>query len=229
MYMRWSKPCQAPTGRSDPIVNCLGFKSEPRGFGGIPPHRVALIFRLAIKPGEPPRRRDSNCNMIIDGPADHLTHSAPNAGLRRNHQAQQFNVHRKRIRRTFRHTGLTALPRCTKSMRNGGDPHSNIPDPMNRHQRFRRAGSDTGKVFAQQTWRFIGENNRCAVIRVGDNRARWTGLDTVAAFRAALQKERVFDCTGRPQPISPGRRRGRGWSGISLFGTLLGRLGDRED
>ena len=61
-----------------------------------------------------------------------------------------------------------------------------------------------------------------------DNRAWWTGLDTVAAFRTALQKEQLIHRTGRPQPIGADRRRGLCWSGISLFGILLSCFGDRE-
>jgi hypothetical protein len=60
-------------------------------------------------------------------------------------------------------------------------------------------------------------------------RARGTGLQTVAAFRATLKKQRLVDRTGRPKPIGAwngGRRLG---SGLDVFGKLLRRLRDGED
>ncbi len=124
---------------------------------------------------------------------------------------------------------MATLFRRAELMRNGGDPHSNIGDPINRQQRLRRASRDTRQVIAQQTGRLIGENNRCAIMRMRDNRPGWAGLGAVAAFRTTLQKERTIDGAGRPQPIGADRRWDLCGSGISLFGKFLRRFGDREN
>jgi hypothetical protein len=124
---------------------------------------------------------------------------------------------------------MAALSCRAESLRNDGNAHANIADAIDRQQRVRCAGSDAGEVFAQQTGRLIGENNRETITRMRDNRARGTGLDAVTAFCTALQKERFIDSAGRPQPIGAERRRGLRWSGISVFGKFLRRSGDREN
>lgn len=124
---------------------------------------------------------------------------------------------------------MAALSRRAEPVRNGCNAHAHGADPIDRRQRVRRTGRDTGKIFAQQTGGLIGEQNRQTIARMRDKRARRTSLDAITAFRTALQKKPFFDGPGRPQPIGAERRQRLRWSGIGLFGKFLRRFGDGEN
>ncbi len=59
-----------------------------------------------------------------------------------------------------------------------------------------------------------------------DHRPGIAGLDTIAAFRAALQKQDFFHSPRRPKPIRPQGRSRRFRGSIDVLGKLLRRLGD---
>lgn len=167
--------------------------------------------------------------MIIHRFAHLLADSAPDATLGHNLQLQRLHIHRERIRRTFGDASMTPLPRSAEPMRNGRHPHADAVDCIHLQQRLRCAGGDAGKIFAQDTRRLIGENDRRAVLHMTHERARFAGLDTVAAFCTAVEEERFIDGARRPQPIrSAWKYRGHRHR-ILLFGKFLRGFGNRED
>ena len=54
----------------------------------------------------------------------------------------------------------------------------------------------------------IGIENRCAVVRMGDNGVRRAGLDAIVTCCSSVEKNRLFHCTGRAQPVETNRSRG---------------------
>ncbi len=54
----------------------------------------------------------------------------------------------------------------------------------------------------------IGIQNRCAVVRMGDNGVRRTGLHAIMTFCASIEKQWLFHRTGRAQPVETDLSRG---------------------
>lgn len=64
----------------------------------------------------------------------------------------------------------------------------------------------------------IGKKNRGPVLRMGDNRAGWTGRDAIIALCATFKKELFLNRTRGTQPINASRWRRRfRWKTIRLF------------
>ncbi len=147
--------------------------------------------------------------MVVDGLADHLTHSAPDTGFLHHGQMQRREIHRKGIRRTLRHTGMATLAGRAESMRNLGDSHSNLVNPADRQQCVRPTRSDAGEVFAQQTGRLIDEEHRGAVGRMYRDRAGQTGRDAIVALGTPFKKHFLPHRPRGAQPVRTSRRRSR--------------------
>jgi hypothetical protein len=121
---------------------------------------------------------------------------------------------------------MTPLPGRTQPLRHHRHAESNILHPVDRPQCVSRTGGNAGKIVTQETGRLVGKNHRGPVTGVTDNRARIAGLDTVAAFRAAIQKHDFIYGPRRPKPIRPQDRSRRLRQSIDVFRKLLRRLGD---
>ena len=121
---------------------------------------------------------------------------------------------------------MTPLPGRTQTLRYLSHPESNIRHPIDRPQCVSRTSSNTGQIVAQETGRLVGKNHRGTVAGMTNYRTRIAGLDAVAAFRAAIQKQRLFYGPGRPKPIRPQDRSWRLRHSIDMLGKLLCRLSD---
>ena len=68
----------------------------------------------------------------------------------------------------------------------------------------------------------IGIEHRCAVVRMGDNGLRRAGLHAIMTFCASFEKQVLFHCTGRAQPVQTNRSRSLLLvEAICLFDELL--------
>lgn len=75
----------------------------------------------------------------------------------------------------------------------------------------------------------IRKKNRGAVLRMCDDRARWTGRDAIIALCTPFKEQLFFHRTGRAQPINTRRcRRRLRWETIRLFDEFM-RGPDRRD
>ena len=64
----------------------------------------------------------------------------------------------------------------------------------------------------------IDKKNRGAILRMGDDRAGWTGRDTIIALSTPLKEQQFFHRTRGTQPVNTSRRRRRfRWKTIRLF------------
>ena len=93
-------------------------------------------------------------------------------------------------------------------------------------------GRDAGKIIAKVAGNLVGKDHRESGLPIRLDAPVGAGLDAIAALGTTLQKERLRNRTGRPQPIGPRgrlslrrllRRR------IPMFDEFLRRLGQRKD
>ncbi len=171
-------------------------------------------------PSRHPRRPDTNRYVIVHRLAHHLANSAPNARFRYNHQLHRLKIHLQRMPRTFGDTGMAALSCGTEPMGDHRRTHPHIGHTADGLQSPCRAGCNTGQVLAQQARRTVREEHRRPVLFVEADRTRWTGFDAIAAYCAALQKDRLRNSAGRAQPIDANRCRSRWSNCIGLFGKF---------
>lgn len=188
------------------------------------------MVHASIHPCKLPRRNHSDRDMVIDGLTHHFAHPTAHTGFLHHGKMQRRKVHRQSIRRALRHTGMAALPGRAESMRNRRDSHSDVIDPLDREERFRPTGGNARKVLTYQAWRLIDEEYGCPVLRMGRDRARWTGCDTIIALRTPFKKEVLVHSTRGTQPIITNRRwRYLRWRAFRLFDELLRRSHGRDN
>ena len=112
---------------------------------------------------------------------------------------------------------MTPLPCRADSVRDHRETHSYLLSPFDGDQGLGRTGRDAWSILAEITRYLVRKNDRCSVQRVKDDRIVWTGLGTVAAPCATLQKQCLGNGTGRTQPIRPHRW----WSRLLRHDRLL--------
>lgn len=178
------------------------------------------------EPDELSHGRHTDRYVIIDGMADMFALATADTSLSEYLKAQGRKIHRQGIHWALRDAGMTPLPGRAQSLRHLRHTESNIRHPVNRPQRVSRTGGNAGKIVTQKAGRLVCKNHRGAVTGMTNNRARIAGLDTVATFRATIQKHDFFYGPRRPKPIRPQYRSRRLRHSIDVLGKLLCRLGD---
>jgi len=157
-----------------------------------------------------------------------LAHSASYTTLGSHHKPLGVEIHDERIRGTFRDTGVAPLPCRAQPMVDDRHPHPDVLDTGDRQQGLGRTGGDAREIVAEIARHLVGENYRRA-IRMQHDRVMRAGFDTVAALRAAFQKQHLVHSPRRAQPIRPCWRRRRLRRRIHMCGIFLCRLRNRED
>lgn len=114
-------------------------------------------------------------------------------------------------------------------MRNDCEPHMDVRSAIDRKQCIGGAGRNTRKVLAEIAGNQIGENDGRTVLLVKQDRSVRTGLRTIAASRASIEKQRFLDGARRTQPILPHCGRGLFRNRLGMFGKLLRCLGHGQD
>jgi hypothetical protein len=120
---------------------------------------------------------------------------------------------------------MATLSRRARTLRNQSQPHANVATIRNSHKGFRLTGGNTRQILAQLTGDDIRENYRRTVPLIKHNGSMGTGLGTIAASGTAFKKKRLRNCSRRPEPISPNRRRSLLARRVFMFNKLMGGLG----
>lgn len=96
---------------------------------------------------------------------------------------------------------MAPLPCRAEAMGNRHDTHANLPRPIDRHQRIRRAGRNAREIFAEVTGDLVGKDDGRSILLMKNDGAMRADFYAIAAFRAAFEEHLLLDGAGGPQPI----------------------------
>lgn len=173
-------------------------------------------------------RDDFNGNAVIDGLTNLLTHTTSNTAILLHVKTERMKVHRQCLDGTLRYAGVAPLACRTNSMGHRRNAHPHLNRIRNRQKRVCCAGGNTGKILTELAGHLIGKNHRSSVRKITHDSPRWTGLDAIAAARAALKEGGFIDGAGRAQPIRTDGSCRLFSRGILMDSKFPRRLGHRD-
>ena len=114
-------------------------------------------------------------------------------------------------------------------MRHNGRTHPYEFRPFDGKEGLRRASRDAGEIFAEIARNLIRKNHRRTVLLMEYDRSMRACLHTIIALRATIEKQRLLDSAGRPQPVLAEHRRRLVRNSIFMFGKFLCGFRNRDD
>ena len=124
---------------------------------------------------------------------------------------------------------MATLSRRARTLGYQSHAHANVAAIRNSRKGLGFTGGNTGQILAQLTGHDIGENDRRTVALIKHDGPMGTSFGTITASSTALEKKGLPDCSRRPEPVRPDRRRSLLPRCVFMLHELMGGLGHRNN